>query len=93
MSEQKEKTYVKGAYIKKGKFGLKMSINVEKFFDEVKRLQNDKGFVNIDINELKQVDKFNNTHYMVLDTWQPSTPASGLTNGNVEQEVQEDLPF
>ncbi len=89
-----EKKYVKGVYFKKGKFGLKMSINVEKFCDEIKRMQNEKGFINVDINELKQVDKFNNTHYMVVDEWKPSTPAGGLTNGNIKQpETEEDLLF
>ena len=89
-----EKKYVKGVYLKKGKFGLKMSINVEKFCDEIKRMQNEKGFINVDINELKQVDKFNNTHYMVVDEWKPSTPTGGLTNGNVPQpETEEDLLF
>ena len=66
-----EKTYISGVFIKESKYGIKMSIKVETFCEQIKALANDKGYVNIEIKKRKELDKNNNTHYAELDTWKP----------------------
>ena len=66
-----EKGYMDGIYVKNGKFGLKVSINVDVFIAELKKDRNDKGYVNLDISERKQVSDSGISHSVKLDTWQP----------------------
>jgi hypothetical protein len=73
-----EKIYLNGINAKQGKFGLRVSINVEKFIAELQKNKNEKGFVNINVNERREADKFGNTHSFQLDTWQPNESKSDL---------------
>ena len=63
-----EKVYLKGIYFKQGKFGIKASVKVEEFILELRKLQNEKGYVNFDINARKEIGKFVESHTAILDT-------------------------
>lgn len=70
-----EKIYAKGIYFKtvQTSFGniLKMSINSNQFKQWLDENTNEKGYSNIDILERKEVGKFGDTHYGVLNTYKP----------------------
>ena len=93
-----ESIYINGVFVKTGKFGLRVSINVHTFIEELKKHNNAKGYVNVDINPRKEADKNGNTHFVKLDTWQP-TQQSAPSNQNtfLQQpngvEPIDDLPF
>jgi hypothetical protein len=76
-----EKTYVgKGKVV--GKFGdLRISIR----HGEVK--PNDAGYVNLIVSEMKEADKFGNTHTVYIDTF---VPDASKRNDSGEKP---DLPF
>jgi hypothetical protein len=59
--------FVKNLYIKKGKYGTKVSVKADAFIEEIKSKKNKDGFVNIEIKESKSGEKL----YAVYDTWQP----------------------
>ena len=73
-----DKTLAKGLYAKQGKFGLKISVKVEDFIDFLREHKNDKGYVNIDQNNVREPQEGKSPFYFTLDTWQPT---SGITNG------------
>ncbi len=77
---------------RKTQFGTKLSINVEKFIEELKANQNEKGYVNIELKERREADKYGNTTYAVLDTWKPN---KNVTTASAAATVAEglDLPF
>jgi hypothetical protein len=68
-----EKTYAKGIFIKsvETKFGeiLKVSFKIEDFAKFVKQHKNDKGYLNLDIMPRKEVGKYGDTHYAILNTY------------------------
>jgi heme-degrading monooxygenase HmoA len=91
-----DKTYINGLFIKvkETKFGevVSVSINVKTLIEELKKHTNAKGYVNIDLLRRKEADKQGNTHYAVLNEWQPKSdykaPATSATTDD-----NHDLPF
>jgi len=73
-----EKIYAKGIYFKAGKFGKRVSINVEQFTAFLNENKNEKGYVNLNINPRKEVSDKGETDYMTVDTWQPNESKSDL---------------
>lgn len=91
------KTYINGLFIKSKQttFGevVSVSINAKTLIEELNKHTNAKGYVNIDLLRRKEADKQGNTHYAVLNEWQPkadykapATPVSTTNDGD-------DLPF
>jgi hypothetical protein len=82
-----DKTYINGLFIKvkETKFGevVSVSINAKTLIDELNKHTNAKGYVNIDLLRRKEADKQGNTHYAVLNEWQPKSdykaPATSAT--------------
>lgn len=70
-----DKTYINGLFIKskETKFGevVSVSINAKTLIEELNKHTNAKGYVNIDLLRRKEADKNGNTHYAVLNEWQP----------------------
>jgi len=66
-----DKIYFNSITIKEGKYGLKVSINYNKFMQEAQQNLNQNGYINLDINKRKQKGKFGETHYTTLNTWTP----------------------
>ncbi len=70
-----DKTYINGLFIKvkETKFGevVSVSINAKTLIEELNKHTNAKGYVNIDLLRRKEADSRGNTHYAVLNEWQP----------------------
>lgn len=81
---------------KKTQYGTKVSVNVEKFIEELKAHQNEKGYVNMEFKDRKEADKFGNNVYAVLDTWKPTgTPNRVMFQDvkDMEKASNDNLPF
>lgn len=83
----KEKIYINNLYIKSHEFQdggsiLKVSIPVKKFIEELQKHENKGGYVNIDICKRKQPDKYDNTHYAILNVYDPK----------IKEEPETDFP-
>lgn len=72
-----DKILVKGLYAKQGKFGMKISVKVDDLVQFLNTHKNEKGYVNIDQNNVKEPKEGKSPFYFTLDTWQPS---EGITN-------------
>ena len=90
-----DKTYINGLFIKskETKFGevVSVSINAKTLIEELNKHTNAKGYVNIDLLRRKEADKNGNSHYAVLNEWQPKTEAN--SNNPKKTEDAGDLPF
>jgi len=98
-----KKKYVGSSKNIQGKFGeiQKLSFSkkdLEVLLDNL----NEKGYVNLNRVAKKETDKYGNTHYLVIDEWQPKetkverkTAADNIKpkENKVEQTFNDDLPF
>lgn len=94
--------FVKNVFVKKGKYGTKVSFKVDAFIEELKAKKNSEGYVNIEIKESKAGDKL----YAAFDDWQPK-PGGGGGKGSyngggnsgggsrspIPQQKDDGLPF
>lgn len=82
------KTYINGLFIKSKQttFGevVSVSINAKTLIEEINKHTNAKGYVNIDLLRRKEADKNGNTHYAVLNEWQPKPQQDNTANGNAD---------
>jgi len=74
--DKPKKKWAKGAYAKKIEFRnggsiLKLSLKAADFVTWLEDNVNEKGYVNLVIAELRQPDKFENTHEVYLDQYRP----------------------
>jgi hypothetical protein len=92
-----EKIYVGNGKLV-GKFNqIKLGLRVDKL------VSNEKGYCNIIIQEMKQPDKYGNTHTAIIDTWKPDSQRAQQSDQQqppVDKSVpagelvdEEDLPF
>lgn len=88
--------FVKNVYVKKSKYGIKVSFKADAFIEELKAKKDKEGWVKIEIKESKAGDKM----YAQYDTWQPN--ATGQSSGGYSKpqpkpsaapKVEDDLPF
>jgi hypothetical protein len=89
--------FVKGMFVKQGKYGTKVSFKAAEFIEELNSKKNKDGFVNIEIKTSKSGDKL----YAQFDTWEPTAKGTTTTQpkqyaskpkGNVYKE-DDGLPF
>jgi hypothetical protein len=59
--------YANNLFVKKGKYGTKISIKADAFIEDLKSKKNKEGWVNIEIKDTKSGDKM----YAVFDSWVP----------------------
>ena len=95
-----DKNYIKGIQIKEGKFDLRIGLNLKTFFEDLSKIQNDKGYANVLIVKKKEPGKYGETHYCVENQWKPENQSVGKTeqtayksNQEVEEDTSQDLPF
>lgn len=92
-----EKTYINGLFIKskETKFGevVSVSINAKTLIEELNKHTNAKGYVNIDLLRRKEADKNGNTHYAVLNEWQPKGEYKPEQGQQSTTDESSDLPF
>jgi hypothetical protein len=58
--------------VKKGQYSIKISGNTDKLIEEINKHRNSKGYINLELKERKEPDQYGNTHFIVLDTWEPN---------------------
>jgi hypothetical protein len=67
-----EKKYVGSSKNIQGKFGEIQKISFsKKDLDLMMDNLNERGYVNLNRIAKKETDKYGNTHYLVIDEWQP----------------------
>lgn len=94
-----ETIYFNGVNGKKTMYGTRVSINVDKFIEELNKHKNEAGYCNVNIKDRKAPDKYGNNVYISLDTWKPdgtkkATPSLPSTPPAFKVDnVQDDLPF
>ena len=64
---------------------LKVSFN-DKDRALLEQHKNAKGYTNLIWNKRREADKYGNTHYGVIDTWQPSGPRAQTPTAPTRQE-------
>ena len=81
----KEKKYVGNGKAIEGKFGtfFNLSLNIN---DLNKIEPNDKGYIKISMSQLKQPDKYGNTHTVYEHKYKPVANVNDIAN-------DKDLPF
>lgn len=79
-----EKIYIGNGKQLETKFGsmLKLSFS-KKDLETMLENINEKGYININVNERKDIGKYGETHYMVVDNWKPT--------GEKHQASQEEI--
>ncbi|OQB09048.1 MAG: hypothetical protein BWY21_00953 [Parcubacteria group bacterium ADurb.Bin216] len=87
-----EKNYIgKGKVV--GSFGnIKIGIKPE----ELVKFANDKGYINIIVQKMKEKDRYGNEYTVFIDDWKPTGQTQGSTQSSGKQTqtaVEEDLPF
>ena len=65
-------TYINGTKLKKTNFSIKLSGKTEDFISQLQAITNDKGYFNLEIKERKEVGKYGDTHYLVVDEYVPT---------------------
>jgi hypothetical protein len=92
---QMAKTYVKGSAKRRTtNFGdiIKLSFKAEELAAFVRQHANQKGYIAFDIVERKEPGQYGDTHSIVLDDWQPSTPSTGAGARQDEQRYEPRQP-
>ena len=89
--------YFNSARGKNTMYGTKLSLNVEKFIEELKANANEAGYCNLVVKDRKAPDKYGNNVYIMLDTWKPDPskkPLSQQTPQQLQDSIKDDgLPF
>lgn len=86
--------YFNAARGKKTMYGTKISVNVEKFIEELKSNKNEAGYCNIVVKDRKEPDKYGNNIYLMLDTFKPDpTKAKSNSQKSAPVSTTDDLPF
>ena len=87
-----EKNYVGKA--KEGKFGI---LNASFKLEDLQKIVNEKGYVNVSISQMKQPDKYGYTHTIYANDYKPSSAVSQsappFNNGSSAVAEDESLPF
>jgi hypothetical protein len=84
---------------KETQYSIKISGNVDKLIAELEKHKNEKGYINLELKKRKEPDQYGNTHYVVLDTWEPAkastAPAKSAPQvANTSTDISDDnLPF
>lgn len=85
-----ETIYFNGFSAKRSKYGIKISGKVEKIIEELQKHVNSKGYINLDITERREADKYGNTHSVKVDTWEPKTASNEANVEKVHQEAKQE---
>jgi hypothetical protein len=78
---------------KKANYGIKLSGKATDLIAEIQKHTNSKGFINLELKERKQPDNYGNTHYAVVDTYEPKEARNEAANDNNRHIPKDDLPF
>jgi hypothetical protein len=71
------------------KFGVHISICLSDLPKEhIQTAKNGKKYINLSVKSKKETDKYNNTHYVEINTWKPDKEES-----KENTKPNDDLPF
>ena len=94
-----DKIYVGGGKAIQTQYGtlLKLSFNKDDL-DKLKANLNEKGWVNVNCNERKEVSQYGQTHSLVIDDWKkpeakPNTPSQARNDAPSFDDMDESIPF
>ena len=98
---QENKIFAKGMYSNKVNMGNwsfdKVSFKVDDFVAFLNEHKNEKGYVIININDIKTPVEGKNNQYCQLDTWKPNQNSPTQTTvpspSTTEKNFSDDLPF
>lgn len=99
-----DQVYINSLTGKRSKYGIRISGKAEEVIAEIRKYANAKGYINMEVKEMRQEGKYGKTHYVILDTYQrdqqeqsaPPPPASQQGWGaqpSQPAEETDDLPF
>jgi hypothetical protein len=95
-----DKKYIKGVYLKEKTFNnggslISVSIKVDDFIEAIKAVEQNKGYINLNIEKMRETNERGNTHYVCENTWKPSTNSTPNPVNPVPSEIAgtDDLPF
>lgn len=89
-----KKVYLRcSAKAKETSFGtvLKLSFKDVDIAAFVREHKNDKGYINLEIRERKEVGQYGDTHSVSLDTWKPTPRDTGAHHS--DPLTDSDIPF
>jgi hypothetical protein len=75
--------YVQGIYLKETQFSIKFTGDVDKLIEELQKHKKANGKFRFEIKKRKEVDKNGNTHYIVVDEWEPQAKNNSEYPGEV----------
>jgi hypothetical protein len=89
---------------KRSKYGIRISGKAEDVIAEIRKHANAKGYINLEVKEMREEGKYGKTHYLVVDTYQrdqqepvaqpaPTPPASQEGFPSQDTGEVDDLPF
>ena len=95
-----DKIFLGSAKQREGKFGLFFSLSFsKKDYEEMGKHFNDRGYVNLVMNERKEVGQFGDTHSVSIDNWKPEPKEGGSNIARARSKYPqsninpEDIPF
>jgi hypothetical protein len=101
-----ETIYINGVYCKKKNYGIGISGKASDIIAEIQKHTNSKGYIRWELKERREPDKNGNSHYLVVDTWEPTGQAQQPQQSNYQSsrnaaaygtplvdDTDSDLPF
>lgn len=84
-----ETIYLNGVYCKKKNYGIGISGKASDLIAEIQRHTNSKGYIRLELKERKEADKNGNTHYIIVDTFEPQQQSGYQANNKSAQKTYE----
>ena len=78
---------------KQSKFGYRFSVCLSDLPAEHINEFNGKKYINLELKEMRQPDKFGKTHTVTVDTWKPEAKPEPSNEPMPESIGTNDLPF
>ena len=92
-----EKIYFNGAFLKETQYGIKLSGKAADIIAEIQKHTKANGTIRLEIQKRREADKNGNTHYITVDTWEPSNAGEGRSKPGTNEDntlgPADDLPF
>ena len=86
--------YFNGFSAKKSKYGIKLSGKVDRIIEELNKHKNDKGYINLELTERREVGKYGETHSVKVDTWEPPSKDNSATVAeNQKRSLEEEKGY
>lgn len=84
---------------KRSKYGIRISGKADDVIAEILKHANAKGYINLEVKELREEGKYGKTHYLIVDTYQrdqqeqPAPPPPASQQGFAPQPSQTEVPI